>query len=237
VPSGAIGWILQGSPIGRGGHFTRKACRMVINITEEPMAALEDYGRIPIAFEVARVLDVVVRHDGLDGYVLSERCLEVPYIKDYDAIEGEGPNTWATRFDLSTWRLMTAHVEGQRVGGAVIAFNTPDVTMLEGRRDLSALWDIRVSSATRGQGVGSALFRAVETWCTARGCRRLKIETQNINVAACRFYERQGCVLEAVNHFVYRELPDEIQLLWYKDLSQVAASNDAPGSGRGTPRR
>jgi streptothricin acetyltransferase len=191
---------------------------LAINITEEPMTALGDYGRVPIAFEVDRILDVVVRHDGLDGYVLSERRLEVPYIKDYDAIEGEGPNTWATRFDLSTWGLMTAHVEGQRVGGAVIAFNTPDVTMLEGRRDLSALWDIRVSSATRGQGVGSALFRAVETWCTARGCRRLKIETQNINVAACRFYERQGCVLEGVNHFAYRERPDEIQLLWYKDL-------------------
>ena len=51
----------------------RKACRMEINITEEPMAALEDYGHVPIAFEVNRVLDVVVRHDGLDGFVLSER--------------------------------------------------------------------------------------------------------------------------------------------------------------------
>jgi len=61
--------------------------------------------------------------------------------------------------------------------------------------------------------------------------------TQHINVAACRFYERQGCVLEGVNHFAYRERPDEIQLLWYKDLSLVAASDDAPRSGRGTPRR
>ena len=57
----------------------RKACRMEINITEEPMAALEDYGHVPIAFEVNRVFDVVVRHDGLDGFVLSERRLEVPY--------------------------------------------------------------------------------------------------------------------------------------------------------------
>jgi streptothricin acetyltransferase len=215
----------------------RKACRMEINITEESMAALEDYGHVPIAFEVNRVLDVVVRHDGLDGFVLSERRLEVPYIKDYDAIEGEGPSTWATRFDLSNWGLMTAHVEGQRVRGVVIAFNTPDVTMLEGRGDLAALWDIRVSSATRGQGVGTALFRGVEIWCIARGCRRLKIETQHNNVAACRFYERQGCVLEAANHLAYRERPDEIQLLWYKDLSLVAASDDASRSGRGTPRR
>src|ERR1700730_4835726 len=177
---------------------------MEINITEEPMSALEDYGRVPIAFEVNRVFDVVVRHDGLDGFVLSERRLEVPYIKDYDAINGEGPSTWAKRFDLSNWGLMTAHVGGQRVGGAVIAFNTPDVTMLEGLHDLAALWDIRVSSATRCQGVGSALFRTVEMWCTARGCRRLKIETQNINVAACRFYKRQGCVLEGVSSSRHR---------------------------------
>jgi hypothetical protein len=85
------------------------------------MSALEDHGRVPIAFEVNRVLDVGVRHHGLDGFVLSERRLEVPYIKDYDAIEREGPSTWARRFDLSNWGLMTAHVEGQRVGGAVIA--------------------------------------------------------------------------------------------------------------------
>jgi hypothetical protein len=26
-----------------------------------------------------------------------------PYVKDYDAIEGEGPSRWAKRFDVSTW--------------------------------------------------------------------------------------------------------------------------------------
>ena len=46
----------------------------------------------------------------------------------------------------------------------------------------------------------------------------IKIETQNTNVRACRFYERQGCQLRAVHHAVYPELPEEIQLLWYKDL-------------------
>jgi hypothetical protein len=44
------------------------------------------------------------------------------------------------------------------------------------------------------------------------------VETQNVNVAACRFYARQGCVLTAVDPFAYPALPGEIQLLWYKDL-------------------
>jgi hypothetical protein len=53
-------------------------------------------------------------------------------------------------------------------------------------------------------------------------CRKLKVETQNINVPACRFYASQGCVLAAVNRMAYREPQDEIQLLWYKDLSDGA---------------
>ena len=90
--------------------------------------------------------------------------------------------------------------------------------MLEGRRDLSVLWDIRVAPNARGRGVGSALFERVEAWALAQGCRQLKVETQNINVPACGFYARHGCELRAIHHAAYPELPEEIQLLWYKDL-------------------
>ena len=58
-------------------------------------------------------------------------------------------------------------------------------------------------------------------WAAARGCRRLKVETQNINVPACRFYERQGCVLAEVRRDAYPELPGEIQLLWQKAVSHA----------------
>ena len=90
--------------------------------------------------------------------------------------------------------------------------------MLEGRRDLAVLWDIRVSPDVRRQGVGSALFERVETWAQLHACRQLKVETQNSNVRACRFCERQGCRLRAIHRAAYPEVPDEIQLLWYKDL-------------------
>ena len=42
----------------------------------------------------------------------------------------------------------------------------------------------------------------------------MKIETQNINVPACRFYARQGCRLSAIVSHAYAEFPDEIQLIW-----------------------
>ncbi|HEY0174649.1 MAG TPA: GNAT family N-acetyltransferase [Pyrinomonadaceae bacterium] len=195
---------------------------MEVKIIEEPFTAAAELAHIPIAFEVESVFDVSARDGGLGGLILSERRLDVPYVKDYDTAGGEGPAQWAKRFDVSNWGLVGAHSNGARVGGAVIAFNTEGVNMLEGRSDLAVLWDIRVSPQARGRGVGYALFRAAESWAAARGCRRLKIETQNINVAACRFYARQGCVLGGINRFAYDELPNEVQLLWYKNLSPPA---------------
>ncbi len=192
---------------------------MTIEVREEPMAALAEYARVPIAFEVREILDLSIRDGGLGGFALVERSVEVPWVKDYDGVGGEGPPQWAARFDLSNWGLLAARSDGRLVGGAVVAFDSPGVEMLEGRRDLAVLWDIRVAPEARGRGVGAALFRAAEAWAMARGCRQLKVETQNINVPACRFYARQGCVLGAIHRFAYPTLPHEVQLLWYRDLA------------------
>ena len=191
---------------------------MDMEFIEEPITAAAELARIPIAFNVESVFDVTPRDGGLGGLVLSERRVDVPYVKNYDAFEGEHPSQWAARFDVSNWGLIAARSGGVRVGGAVIAYDTQGVNMLEGRADLAVLWDIRVAPEARGRGAGFGLFRAVEAWASARGCELLKIETQNVNVAACRFYARQGCVLGAINRFAYRELPEEVQLLWYKTL-------------------
>jgi GNAT superfamily N-acetyltransferase len=190
---------------------------MRIDVGEEPLAAIDQYAAISIAFEVRSVLDVAVIDGGLGGFALSARAVDAPYVKDYDGGDG-GPARWAERFDLSSWGLLGARSGGRLVGGAAVAFDTPGVEMLEGRRDLAVLWDIRVAPEARGRGVGAALFRAAAAWAAARGCRQLKVETQNVNVPACRFYAGQGCVLGAIHRFAYPELPHEVQLLWYKDL-------------------
>ncbi len=188
---------------------------MTPEIAEESAEHLEEYARISIAFEVNRVVDVC---GAPGGYALSERSLDAPYVKDYDTVPGDAPLHWAGRFDLSNWRVFTARLDGRRVGGAVVAHDTPGLDMLEGRRDVAVLWDIRVSPEARGRGVGSALFRAAAAWARARGCRLLKVETQNINVPACRFYARHRCVLGTVRPFAYHDLPEEVQLIWHKEL-------------------
>jgi hypothetical protein len=51
-----------------------------------------------------------------------------------------------------------------------------------------------------------------------RGCRLLKIETQNVNVPACYFYRRMGCTLASIDSLAYPDLPDEVQLMWAKPV-------------------
>jgi hypothetical protein len=46
----------------------------------------------------------------------------------------------------------------------------------------------------------------------------LKVETQNVNAGACRFYQRMGCELRATDPLAYPSLPHEVQFLWYKRL-------------------
>jgi GNAT superfamily N-acetyltransferase len=190
---------------------------MDVEISEEPLTALREHGRIATSFEVRELLEVSVQ--GLGGLVMTERPAVPSYRKDYDADNG-GPQEWPRQFDLSSWGLLAARVAGRHVAGAVIAFDTPTVNLLEGRDDLAVLWDIRVAPEMRGQGVGRALFAAAEQWARARGCRWLQAETQNINVPACRFYARQGCTLRAIHRFAYPDLPEEVMLLWWKPLAQ-----------------
>jgi GNAT superfamily N-acetyltransferase len=167
---------------------------------------------------VERRFDVSLINGGLGGMTFSEAHVQEPWIKDYDAIKGEGPTRWVKRFDVTNWGLIAAHNDGRRVGGAVVAFNTAGVNLLEGRSDLAVLWDIRVHPDDRSAGVGTMLFRSAEMWARARDCRSLKIETQNINVPACRFYRRMGCELGSIDRYAYPDLPHEVQLTWFKEL-------------------
>ena len=189
-----------------------------VDITEEPIDFLAGYARIPIAFEVRDVLDVDTPEQGLGGLVLKPSRLDVPYLKDYDADVRYAPATWPSSFDTTSWGVLVAR-QGEPVGGAVVAWNSPGLDMLEGRSDLAVLWDLRVAPRMRQHGVGAALFGAAEAWARARGVRTLKVETQTINVPACRFYARQGCTLGAMHRYAYPTLPHETQLLWYKELA------------------
>ncbi len=189
-----------------------------MEIVEIIPSRLDDYARIPIAFEVRTALDLELVQSGLGGILLHERPVS-PYLKDYDLLDS--PLNWPRQFDLKNWGLFLALDGLEPLGGAAVAWNTNGVHMLEGRSDLAVLWDIRVLPHRRGQGIGTQLFRRAAAWSKTRGCIQMKIETQNINVSACRFYAAQGAQLGDIRRFAYRAEPlvaHETQLNWYLEL-------------------
>jgi GNAT superfamily N-acetyltransferase len=181
-------------------------------VVEAPFSRLVEYCAIPIRFEVRSVF--WVEGDDPVSAILTEVPVERPWTKDYDTIEGQQPTRWATRWDLANWGLLAAYVGGREIGVCVLAHNTGGIELLEERSDVVAVWDIRVHPDYRRNGIGDRLFGAAVHWARSRQCHKLKVETQNINVPACRFYMRQGCRLSSINRRAYDALPDEIQLIW-----------------------
>lgn len=191
---------------------------MHIEIAVEGSDALADYASVPIAYRIVEVLDPDAPSP--EGGLLPFRStpLDAPILKDYDAHLGNHPLEWPARFDVRDWGFLAARSGNLRVGGAVVVADSPECEVLERRNELALLWDIRVAPAARNHGIGTALLAAAEAWARTRGSRMLKVETQNTNVPACRFYASRGFKLESVNRGAYPDLPDEIQLCWYKEL-------------------
>jgi ribosomal protein S18 acetylase RimI-like enzyme len=187
-----------------------------MRIVEENTDVLEEYGEVSIAFEVKTIFQIKSAKDGFNDFNFTEKAVDVPWIKDYDIIEG--PARRAKQWDISNWGIFSVFENDHRIGGACIAYDTKGVNFLEDRKDISALWDIRLNPEFRNQGIGSKLFRKAVEWSRNKGCNQMKIETQNINVPACRFYAKQGCRLGEINFHAYQELPEETMLVWYKSI-------------------
>ena len=191
---------------------------MQAKIIEVGPERLVVYAKIPIKLEVKQRLEIELVEEGLGGMLLHQVEVEKPYVKDYDSY-GEIPTDWPKKFDVSNWGFFLAMVEEKLAGGAAVAFHTNEVIMLEDRKDLAVLWDLRVDPAFRG--VGIALFRHAAEWTRNRGCQQMKVETQNVNVPACHFYQRMGCSLGEIRRFGYAAVPavaKEVMLNWYLDL-------------------
>jgi GNAT superfamily N-acetyltransferase len=183
---------------------------------------LADYADVPMVCDVRSMLAVDEIDGGIGGLTFRKQPVQIPYDKDYDAYADGGPLDWPKRFDISKWGLWIGREDGKVVGAAAVAWNSAGVQMLEGQNDLAVLWDIRVRASNRLQGVGTALFREAARWAKSKGCRLLKIETQNVNVGACRFYAKMGCFLGRIDRLAYRRSPGiagEVMLIWYLDLS------------------
>lgn len=196
---------------------------MDIELLPANLKTLTELSIIPISFEVKTIFRVELLDGGLGGVLLKEEPVSHPYVKDYDARDGEGPTRWLRRFDTNNWVVLLARQKGTAIGGGALVTNSPGIDMLRRRQDLAVLWDLRVRPEFRGQGTGTELFRRAAQLAREKGCTQLSAETQNVNMPACKFYRKQGCRLGEINRFQYISnfpVAHEVMLVWYLDLTK-----------------
>lgn len=184
----------------------------MIRYSELTLTDLDKYGNIPFKYTTNTILDLAKIDNGLGGILLTPR--NIHYEKDFE----NGVNRWKKKFDLTNWKIFGAYDDQNLIAGCVVATKTDNVNMLEGRDDLAVLWEIRVSEEYKHQGIGQHLFDMAKKFAIENNFKQLKIECQNTNYNAVRFYHKQGAVLSAINEYAYPDYPDEVQLLWYLDL-------------------
>jgi len=178
------------------------------------------YDQIPMLVHVSSYYRIEKINRGLGGFHLIETLVE-PYIKDFCTGDDESVTRWEKRWDITNWVFFMAFDNEHPVGAAAVVTRTKEINMLSGRDDLAVLWDIRVDDAYKHQGIGQALFDMAVKWSREHGIVQLKIECQNNNVPAVKFYHKQGAVLAAINEYAYYNEPEyrhEAQLIWMLDL-------------------
>jgi GNAT superfamily N-acetyltransferase len=177
------------------------------------------YAEIDPSYQVTSILMVVPKDRGLGGFKFIEDKIKSPYWKGTDSPE-DSPASWPPRQESGEFAAFLA-MDGEVIlGGAAVLINPAEAFLFERRKALAGLWDIRVQPKRRWTGIGSQLLLYASGWAKKKGCTQLRVECQNVNVAACRFYAKH-CILGGVERYGYAACPDvahETMLIWYRDL-------------------
>lgn len=190
----------------------------MIIFREVDKSFLELYDKVSMNVNVYSEYKVKRINNGLGGFVFEEVSVE-PYIKDLSIYERAAE--YENEFDITNWRFYLAFDGDIPVGAMTIVGKTEGLNMLYGREDACVLWDIRVADTYKHKGIGQKLLNMGILNARKDGYQQLIIECQNNNVAACKFYQKQGAVLSKIDMYAYYSDPEsrnEIQFIWYLDI-------------------
>jgi streptothricin acetyltransferase len=76
---------------------------------------------------------------------------------------------------------------------------------------------IGITKDWRQQGVGTALLEKAMEWAKQNNFVGLMLETQDVNVSACRFYAKNNFVIGAVDNMLYSKFSTALEkaIFWY----------------------
>lgn len=181
-------------------HSESSSLSPVIRIVREGVERLTEYESVPIAFEVRSKLSLPALKIGR----FVEDPVE-PFVKNYDDSEADRPTSLPERLGVDSLAVISAYKNDDRVGGAILYFPSEDEAQLI---------DLRVHPEARRGGLGRRIVQSALAEVSHRGIPTLEIETQDTNVAACRFYHSLGASLVWIEPNGYTGFSDEAKIIW-----------------------
>ena len=174
---------------------------MNITLREIDNENLRDANQCDASFTVDSKLILHVKNSILNYSVVDVE----PYRKQY-IFEEQDYSGWIANPDQTVY---FAYADGQLAGQIVLKKHWNAYAWIN---------DFAVDVEFRRQGIGRALMQQAVDWAKKKRLPGIMLETQNVNVPACRFYERFGFTLRGFDTYLYKGLnpdTDEIALYWY----------------------
>jgi len=174
---------------------------MEISIREIEKDNLQDAGKCDAAFTVDSKL-VLRAEDGVIRYSIVNIA---PYRKQY-IFETKDYSTYISNPDKIVY---FADTDGQLAG---------QINVVKHWNAFAWIDDFAVDVRFRRRGIGRAMMQKVVDWAKEKNLPGIMLETQDVNVPACRFYENFGFTLRGFDTYLYKGLTpstDEIALYWY----------------------
>lgn len=185
----------------------------MIEIREIDKNNLKIYNSVKSEYKSTKKYALKKLNNGKDGVLF-----ELEDMPEYNKVFDGTIEKWNNMLDISNWKFYGAFDNDNLVGACTIATKTENCFMLEGRKDLAVLWDIRVKEGYKNQGIGQKLINKAIEYSKSNGFKQLKIECQNTNYKAVNFYYKQDAKLGSFKENAYADYPQEVQFLLYIDL-------------------
>jgi len=140
-----------------------------------------------------------------DGAWSFSECL---YVDSYEKSYPNEERQWEDYIDNPDRVVFLYYNNGECVGQVILRKNWNNYVLIE---------YMAVSKNHRGKGIGKQLMQKSVEWVKSKNFPGLMVETQDINLQACRFYSKMGFQIGAVDTMLYANFnkSDEKAIFWY----------------------
>ncbi|KXZ13715.1 GNAT family N-acetyltransferase [Bacillus nakamurai] len=157
-------------------------------------------------FTVDSILVLSMENNKIHYTIENIPCYEKSY-KDDEQVE-ESPG-FPAYIDYPDQAVYGAYIDGQLAGQVTVKRNWNEYAYIE---------DIKIDKKQRRQGIGRKLIEQVIQWAKKNKMPGIMLETQNINVKACQFYESCGFEIGGFDLCLYKGInkhAHEAAVYWY----------------------